>query len=105
MSKFISRALDRCNTNAKKQTKEQSSNPPPPYSYICTGGSTTATPTNITEGYVCPAGFYCTAGPWWRRAVPLAPTRSGSGYDKLCVFIKLEHLHFPPVLTKQVLKL
>ena len=62
MSKFISRALDRCNTNAKKQTKEQSNNPPPPYSYIFTGGSTTATPTNIMEGYVCPAGFYCTAG-------------------------------------------
>ena len=30
--------------------------------YICTGGSNTSTPEDLTMGYICPAGYFCKAG-------------------------------------------
>ncbi|CDJ31447.1 uncharacterized protein EMH_0066870 [Eimeria mitis] len=45
--------------------------------YYCSGGSTTATPTDNTHGNVCPAGYYCPEGSYVAQ-VGLFATMPGS---------------------------
>ena len=55
------------------------------HSYICIGGSTTPTPTDNIEGYVCPAGHFCVAGALVEEGCPIGTFQPSQGMDNCTV--------------------
>ncbi|RUS80922.1 hypothetical protein EGW08_011303, partial [Elysia chlorotica] len=53
--------------------------------YICIGGSTTPTPTDNIEGYVCPAGHFCVAGALVEEGCPIGTFQPSQGMDNCTV--------------------
>lgn len=39
--------------------------------YVCSGGSTTPTPTDPSEGYLCPTGHFCPEGSDFEQGCPI----------------------------------
>ncbi|XP_077985306.1 uncharacterized protein LOC144439946 [Glandiceps talaboti] len=53
--------------------------------YVCTGGSTTPTPTDPTMGYICPAGYYCPAGAIFHLGCPVGTYNPNEGQGNCTV--------------------
>ena len=52
-----------------------------PDRYVCLDGSSTPNPTDNIVGYICPAGFYCTAGTTIEEPCPLGTFQASQGQD------------------------
>ena len=54
-------------------------------SYVCTGGSTTATPTNASEGFLCPPGHFCVEGAEFAEGCPMGTYQPNYGQDNCTI--------------------
>ena len=54
--------------------------PPCDAGFICTGGSSTPTPTHPSMGYICPKGFFCPSGECENR-IDLFTLRRNANYS------------------------
>ena len=54
-------------------------------SYVCTGGSTTAMPTNASEGFMCPPGHFCVEGAEFAEGCPIGTYQPNYGQDNCTV--------------------
>ena len=53
--------------------------------YICNEGSTTPTPNDNIEGYICPAGYFCVEGAVIEEGCPIGTYQPYQGIDNCTV--------------------
>jgi len=49
------------------------------FRYVCSGGSSTPTPTDPSEGYLCPPGHYCPEGTEFEKGCPINTFQASFG--------------------------